>query len=117
MTCNAPSKSSHATPRARDLWILALLLAFPSTGFIQKYTGMAGVAAYVVGVIALVYITAHVTRRFAPWLSRHFRSLAVDHGSSSVLDTLNVSSPSSTPITKYSQMEFRTSSCMISVAL
>ncbi|MCU0779411.1 MAG: hypothetical protein MUF86_17330, partial [Akkermansiaceae bacterium] len=77
MTCNAPSKSSHATPRARDLWILALLLAFPSTGFIQKYTGMAGVAAYVVGVIALVYITAHVTRRFAPWLSRHFRSLAV----------------------------------------
>jgi hypothetical protein len=61
----------------RDLWILALLLAFPSTGFIQKYTGMAGVAAYAVGVLGLVFLTARVTRHIAPWLERHFRKLAV----------------------------------------
>jgi hypothetical protein len=81
MTIAAPTESAKecaaGTPCARDLWILALLLAFPSTGFIQKYTGMPGVAAYVAGVIALVFMTAHLTRSIAPWLDLHFRSLAV----------------------------------------
>jgi hypothetical protein len=70
-------ESAAGTQRVRDLWILALLLAFPSTGFIQKYTGMAGVTAYVAGVIGLVFLTAHATRRISPWLSRHFRGIAV----------------------------------------
>ena len=70
-------ESAAGTHCARDLWILALLLAFPSTGFIQKYTGMTGVAAYVAVVIGLVFLTARVTRRIAPWLERHFRSLSV----------------------------------------
>lgn len=54
-----------------------MLLALPSTGFIQKHTGLGGVAAYGVVVIALVFLTAHLARRFAPWLERHFRWLAV----------------------------------------
>ena len=62
---------------ACGLWVLALLLAFPSTGFIQKYTGLAGVAAYVAVVVGLVFLSANLTRRFAPWLRRHFRWLAV----------------------------------------
>lgn len=71
------TESDHGTPSARDPWILALLLAFPSTGLIQKYTGMSGVSAYVGVVIAVVFITAYLTRRIAPWLNRHFRSIAV----------------------------------------
>jgi hypothetical protein len=59
-----------------DLWVLALLLAFPSTGFIQKHAGLGGVAAFVVVVIGLVIVTASFTRRFAPWLEQHFRWLA-----------------------------------------
>lgn len=75
-TVAATDGPDDANP-ARDLWILALLLAFPSTGFIQKYTGSIGVAAYVPAVIGLVFVTAHLARRFAPWLRRHFRGLAI----------------------------------------
>jgi hypothetical protein len=62
---------------SRGLLILALLLAFPSTGFIQKYTGLAGVTAYVAVVIGLVYLTACLARRFAPFLNRMFRGLSI----------------------------------------
>ncbi len=68
--------SENVKPR-RDLWILALLLAFPSTGFIQKYAGLGGVAAFVVIVIALAFLTSNLTQRFTPWLEHHFRLLAV----------------------------------------
>ncbi len=67
---------THQQP-CRDRWILALLLAFPSTGVIQKYSGVAGVAAYMAVVIGVVLLTARLTRRLAPWLRRHFRGLAV----------------------------------------
>ncbi|KAB2641458.1 MAG: hypothetical protein DVB26_04960, partial [Verrucomicrobia bacterium] len=60
-----------------DFLALLLLLAFPSTGFVQKYTGLAGVAGYV-GVVAIVLLTI---RRFAaclaPFLRRRFRLLSV----------------------------------------
>lgn len=62
---------------SRDPWVLGLLLAFPSTGFIQKYTGLTGVVAYVAVVLGLVFLTLRLTTRFEPWLSRHFRNLAV----------------------------------------
>jgi hypothetical protein len=60
-----------------DLLTLALLLALPSTGFMQKYTGLGGVTGYVVLVVVLVFLTAHLAQRFAPWLERHFRWLAL----------------------------------------
>ncbi|MEI7912592.1 MAG: hypothetical protein WCK77_23435 [Verrucomicrobiota bacterium] len=69
---------SGATRRAGWLgWaLLVLLLAFPSSGFVQKYTGLAGVAAYV-GLVAVVLL---VIRRFAagmaPFLRRRFRLLS-----------------------------------------
>ena len=55
--------------------ILALLIAFPSTGFVQKYAGLPGVAAYVAIVIGLVFLTTASVKRLAPWLVRHFRVL------------------------------------------
>jgi hypothetical protein len=60
----------------RDTLILALLIAFPSTGFVQKYTGLTGVAAYLVIAIGLVILTSIVADRFAPWINRHFGILA-----------------------------------------
>jgi hypothetical protein len=76
----SPAASSGKRPApakaTRNLWILAILLAFPSTGFVQKYAGLGGVAAYVAAVIGLVFLTAAMARRFAPFLQRHFKSLA-----------------------------------------
>ncbi len=60
----------------RNVLVLALLLAFPSTGFVQKYTGMPGVAVYVALVISVVCLAARYGGIFAPWLRRHFRTMA-----------------------------------------
>jgi hypothetical protein len=59
-----------------QILILALLIAFPSTGFVQKYAGLPGVAAYVAVVVGLVFLTAVSVRHLAPWLDRHFRVLS-----------------------------------------
>lgn len=72
-----PDKQRNETSgRNCSLLILAILLAFPSTGFIQKHAGLWGVAGYVVAVVAVVFITAALTRRFSPFLHRHFKGLA-----------------------------------------
>ena len=63
--------------QSRNLWILGVLLAFPSTGFIQKHAGNAGVAAYVALVVGTVILTVRLTRCVAPWMDRHFHKLAV----------------------------------------
>lgn len=60
-----------------DLWVLALLLAFPSTGFVQKYAGLVGVIGYVPVLVAMMILSACLTRRFTPWLGRHFHRLAL----------------------------------------
>lgn len=60
-----------------SLWVIAVLLAFPSTGFVQKYTGVAGVAAYVAVAVGLVFLSVWLTGRFAPLLNRHFKGLAI----------------------------------------
>lgn len=72
---SAPASQCGAKS-GRDLWILALLLAFPSTGFIQKYTGFAGVAAYVAAVVGIVFFSRYLLLRFAPWLRLHFRVIS-----------------------------------------
>jgi hypothetical protein len=61
----------------RDLLVLALLVAFPSTGFVQKHAGLGGVAAYVAGVMVTVLLTARFGARIAPWCRRHFRWLSL----------------------------------------
>lgn len=60
----------------RSWIVLALLLAFPSTGLVQKYAGLAGVAAYVAGVVCAVFLVARFGALAAPWVRRHFRSVA-----------------------------------------
>jgi len=73
---NEPTRQPR-TRFAMDLWILGLLLALPSTGFVQKYTGLAGVAGYVLAVVALGFLAARLKRRHHGWLARHFGKLAV----------------------------------------
>ena len=71
----------HSLRRMRwaepDLLILALLIAFPSTGFVQKYTGLAGVAAYVSGVIAALFLIKRFGGHFEPWLRKYFGRLTI----------------------------------------
>jgi len=67
---------NETSGRNCSLLILAILLAFPSTGFIQKIAGLWGVAGYVVAVVAVVFLTAALTRQFSPFLHRHFKGLA-----------------------------------------
>ena len=71
----------HSLRRMRwaepDLLILALLIAFPSTGFVQKYTGLGGVAAYVSGVIAALFLIKQFGGHFEPWLRKYFRRLTI----------------------------------------
>lgn len=71
------NESSAATPvkAGRNLLILTLLLAFPSAGFVQKYTGLAGVAAYVAMVAAIIMLCAKFGSRYAALMKRHFRLL------------------------------------------
>lgn len=73
---NVSKECNAGACQQRNLWILSLLLAFPSTGFLQKHTGLTGVAVYLAAVIGMVYLTARLATRFAPWLERHFRKLA-----------------------------------------
>lgn len=56
--------------------LLALLLVFPSTGFVQKYSGTPGVAAYAVLATLLVFLTLAATELITAWLNRRFRLLA-----------------------------------------
>jgi len=60
-----------------DFLVLLLLLAFPSTGFVQKYAGLAGVAGYVVGVAIVLLTIRHFAACLAPFLRRRFRLLRV----------------------------------------
>jgi hypothetical protein len=74
---DSPGASPDDAPPARDLWTLALLLAFPSTGFIQKYTGLAGVAVYVTGVIVALLLIKRFAGHGARWLGRYFGRLTI----------------------------------------
>jgi hypothetical protein len=71
---NRPEAMSK--PAVRDLIILALLLAFPSTGVIQKHAGLAGVAAYLAIVTGALFLTWRFGECFAPWMRRRFLLLA-----------------------------------------
>lgn len=74
---DSPGASPDDALPARDLWTLALLLAFPSTGFIQKYTGLAGVAVYVTGVIVALLLIKRFAGHGARWLGRYFGRLTI----------------------------------------
>lgn len=71
---------SSPTRSTRGVWRflipLACVIAFPSTGFVQKYGGMAGVFAYVAGVVACLAIVWKFLPCCAPWLRKHFRVVA-----------------------------------------
>ena len=68
-------ESSDARRSNRDWFVLAVLLAFPSAGFVQKYTGLAGLTAYGIAVVAVVFFIRKFSGCGAPWCRRHFRIL------------------------------------------
>jgi hypothetical protein len=79
MIVTSSHDSRDALKAARPGWdciMLVLLLAFPSTGFIQKYTGLAGVAGYVAWVALVVFGTRKLATRMGPWLRRYFCGLS-----------------------------------------
>ena len=55
--------------------VLALLLAFPSAGFVQKYAGLVGLVGYGIAVVTGVFFIRKFSARCAPWCRRHFRML------------------------------------------
>lgn len=71
---NTPGSRSSSRSN-RDWLVLALLLAFPSAGFVQKYTGLAGLAAYAIAVVAVMFLMRKFSGFYAPWCRRHFRIL------------------------------------------
>lgn len=60
-----------------DFCILGLLVAFPSTGVIQKYTGLVGVVFYVLAVLGFIFFSRYILQRFAPWMRLHFRVISI----------------------------------------
>ena len=71
----SPQGSRSSSGSNWDWLILAGLLAFPSAGFIQKYTGLAGLATYGTAVLAVMFLTRKFSGRCAPWCRQHFRIL------------------------------------------
>ncbi len=79
MTPASTAHSGASSPKDASncgLTILALLLAFPSSGFVQKYTGLLGVLIYLALVFVAVFIIWRWIPRVSPWLGKHFRVLA-----------------------------------------
>ena len=60
---------------ARSWLVLALLLAFPSAGFVQKYAGLVGLVTYGIAVVTVVFFIRKFSNRCGPWCRRHFRTL------------------------------------------
>lgn len=81
MSNNPHTMESTETPKAAwpgwSFIILVLLLAFPSLGFIQKYSGLAGVAGYVALVTIALFVVWKYGPLLAPLLRRYFRVLSV----------------------------------------
>ncbi len=69
--------TSKTTRSGFDLILLALLLALPSLGVIQKYTGLAGVSGYVAFVAGTLFLIRKFGTRLAPLLRRYFGVLSV----------------------------------------
>jgi uncharacterized membrane protein len=72
---------NYAGHRRKTSWndwlVLALLIGFPSTGFVQKYAGIPGVAAYLAGVAVVVGVTGWFGRWFARPVAKYFQIIAV----------------------------------------
>ncbi len=60
---------------ARSWLVLALLLAFPSAGFVQKYAGLVGLVTYGIAVVTVVFFIRKFSNCCGPWCRHHFRTL------------------------------------------
>jgi len=69
--------SAAESPAWKNRFILALLIGFPATGFVQKYAGLPGVAGYLAGVVAVAQAIGCFAPRFVRPLNKHFRMVSV----------------------------------------
>ena len=67
-----PKAPSTTGGSSRSWLVLALLLAFTSSGFIQKYAGLWGLIGYGIAVVSVVFLIRKFSNRCAPWCRRHF---------------------------------------------
>lgn len=67
-----PTRFPAATPIP-----FALLLAFSSSGFVQKYLGTAGLAAYALGVIVVLLVVAKFRQSTDRFLRPRFREITI----------------------------------------
>jgi hypothetical protein len=76
MELSQTNAAASESPPWRNRLMLALLIGFPATGFVQKYAGLPGVVAYLAGVIAVVMATGWVASRFVRPFEKYFRVIA-----------------------------------------
>lgn len=55
----------------------ALLIAFPSFGFVQKYAGIHGVIVYTLMILAFLFVGRRVLAFVSPHLNKHFPALCL----------------------------------------
>ena len=60
-----------------SLLILGLLIAFPSLGFVLKHAGYGGLVGYVALVLIVLAASLLLFRRYAFWIEKQFRPLAL----------------------------------------
>jgi hypothetical protein len=80
MTLSAPTSEATTPPERLHLRIhsavLMLLVALPSTALFQKYTGLAGVLAYLLIVAVVWWVVLKTSLCWAPWARRGFQYFA-----------------------------------------
>jgi hypothetical protein len=69
-TTHSPAINSSEAGKSR--WVLGLLVAFTSSGFVQKYTGVPGLLGYTAVVCALFSLVPMPPKRFRESLEHHF---------------------------------------------
>lgn len=57
-------------------WVLALLMAFPSSGLVHKYAGNIGLVTYLAGVIVVFTLLKKFGLPFSKWWRKNFRFAA-----------------------------------------
>lgn len=71
-----PKREPAEPARLLGALAMGLLLAFPSSAFIQKYAGFTGLAAYTVFVLLAVLMLRRLSPHFLALVDRHFRWFA-----------------------------------------
>lgn len=67
---------SRLNKLAQQPWVLGLLVAFPSSGLVHKYTGTFGLLGYLLAVIVIFYLLEKFGLPFSKWWRENFKFTA-----------------------------------------